>query len=89
MSARDYLARNLAPKAAFDLQCPESQLQFVNMGPVWRDRVWWDGSKEVSVDNISDQQGVTGCEKRARYVFAAGGWVLNGAIQPSEAKLEK
>jgi hypothetical protein len=34
-----YLAQTLAPKAAFDLQCDATQLQFANLGPAERIRV--------------------------------------------------
>jgi hypothetical protein len=29
----EYISRHIAPKAAFDFQCPENQLQFQNSGP--------------------------------------------------------
>lgn len=55
----EHFRRTALPRAAFDLDCPEAQLQAADLG----------GSGSV---------GVSGCGKKAVYVFAAGaGWVNN------------
>lgn len=59
------LERDLRKRAAFDLQCPEEQLQLMPLATT--------GFPTQS----TTPYGVTGCNKRAAYVYTSGGWVLN------------
>ena len=59
--------KTLAERASFDLSCAVDGLKFVCVG---------SGSDCSSV-------GVSGCEKKAVYVFVAGKWVMNSDSQPA------
>jgi hypothetical protein len=59
------LERDLRKRAAFDLQCPEEQLQLTPLG------------NTTFGNQSTPPYGVAGCNKRAAYVYTSGGWVLN------------
>lgn len=100
MPSATFLARTLAPKAAFDLQCPEAQLRFtdiVGTGAVGDGS--YNDAPTVFVDhvdyqldrNLSRQQGVTGCSRHASYSYLRGVWVGSESVPaadptPSSAK---
>ena len=56
--------------SASDLDCSEEELQLKSLNGTWA----WAGS----------QAEVRGCGKRARYVLAQPGWVLNSPIRETE-----
>jgi hypothetical protein len=78
----DYLARTLAPRAAFDLGCPADHIEFINLShPMRRGSFWPDGDHSVQIkEDMSSQQGAQGCGRRASYVQVRGEWVAD-AIQ--------
>jgi len=59
--ANSYGKKALAERAGFDLSCATGDIKFLCVGP---------GSDCSSV-------GVSGCEKKAVYVFVADKWVMN------------
>ncbi len=59
------LERDLRRRAAFDLQCPEDQLQLTPLATT------------TFANQSTPPYGVSGCSKRAAYVYTSGGWVLN------------
>ena len=46
------------------------------------DRYWQDGDREVHVQDLSPEQGVSGCGKRGSYAYGGMGWVLNVKAEP-------
>ena len=88
MPRQAFLDRTLSAKAAFDLQCPKEQLQYVDLGgsPV-HGRYVYNGRPTVDVGDqlflldgqLNQQQGVSGCGRRASYAYANGAWIGNGA----------
>lgn len=54
---------DLRTKAAFDLDCPESELEMTVLKKLWNDR--------------EKQIGVTGCGNKATYVIVNGEWIRN------------
>jgi hypothetical protein len=86
MPARTFLDRTLAPKAAFDMQCPKEQLSYANLGGSVGGHDGF-GNAVVTVDrenyildgDVGRQQGVSGCGRRASYAYVNGAWVGSGA----------
>jgi hypothetical protein len=86
MPAKTFLDRTLAPKAAFDMQCPKDQLSYVNLGGSVGGHDGW-GNQVVTVDRVNyildgdvgRQQGVSGCGRRASYAYVNDAWVGDGA----------
>ena len=78
---QQYLASTLAPKASFDLACPTPSLKITDLGSPVSNAIEKMGDKEVIVKDLSEQQGVTGCGKRGRYVLVDGQWVLNAGSE--------
>ena len=63
----------LLRRAAFDLDCPEAQLQTTSL----------DGNAE---DEFVHSYGVTGCGKRGTYVRDRGRWLMNnGSVEQTAA----
>jgi len=85
MPAKTFLDRTLTPRVSFDLQCPPEQLQFVDLaggaiGSQYATHMaMLDGTQYHLEPDVSRQQGVSGCGKRASYTYANGVWVGNGA----------
>ena len=52
----------LSQRAAFDLKCPERELAFTPLGR--------EGYPYETV-------GVSGCERRATYLYDSGSWIMN------------
>ena len=71
---------DLITRAAFDLDCPVGQLKLVPLGD---DRFDTDRSVQVS-----RTMGVSGCERRATYLYDRYTWVMNNGTQqdPPAAK---
>jgi hypothetical protein len=95
MPAQSFLDSTLAPKAAFDLQCPKDQLQYVDLGggPLqthyyYNDRtvVVVSGQTYVLAGNVSEQEGVSGCGRRASYTYENGAWVGSGGSSAAAAE---
>jgi hypothetical protein len=88
MPAATFLDTTLAPKAAFDLQCPKEQLAYVNLGGSLGGHDAY-GNPVVIVDHqsyilkgeVGRQQGVSGCGRRASYAYVNDAWVGSGAAE--------
>ena len=80
-----YFARTLAPRAAFDLHCPEKQITFANLGPS-SDIYGYDGDRLVGVAGAAKTMGAEGCGRRAVYVQAPNlEWLMNSASDSEKA----
>jgi hypothetical protein len=86
MRATTFRDTTLAPKAAFDLQCPKDDLVYEDLGGSVADHdAYGDALVTVNHQNyflrgdLGRQQGVTGCGRRASYAYVRGAWVGAGA----------
>lgn len=57
-------------RAAFDLSCPEPQVQVVTLSENW---------------NAGGSYGATGCGRQASYIYRSGQAILNSAVVASPA----
>lgn len=64
----------LQPRAAFDLKCPESQIQLTELS----------GCGGIKMANARCTMGASGCGRQATYIDVDGNWVMNSAA--NEAK---
>ena len=65
----EYKRPSLAKTAAFDFGCPENQLSYAPLGSDY------DGYDKV---------GVSGCSKRATYVYLKGNWIKDSETSASK-----
>ena len=68
--ASTYPHDQLVTQAVYDLRCPAEQLTLTDLG-----------GRVIPFGNMRMVQGVSGCGRRASYVYAPGssGWLKNGA----------
>jgi hypothetical protein len=69
--------REVTNRAAFDLSCPKEQLDAVVLNT--------SGGYSYSFYDIS-QIGVSGCDRKAVYVYTLSGWVMNAASEESTSR---
>lgn len=59
----------LQPRAAFDLQCPEGQIQLTELS----------GCGGIKMANTRCTMGASGCGRQATYIDVNGNWVMNNS----------
>lgn len=59
----------LQPRAAFDLQCPEAQIQLTELS----------GCGGIKMAGTHCTMGASGCGRQATYIDINGNWVMNSS----------
>lgn len=59
----------LQPRAAFDLQCPEGQIQLTELS----------GCGGIKMANTRCTMGASGCGRQATYIDVNGNWIMNNS----------
>ena len=69
-------AGSLQPRAAFDLQCPESQIQVTELS----------GCTGIHMGNQRCTMGASGCGRTGTYIDVDGNWVMNSSTNSPAGK---